>query len=137
MNTSGDLNIPLRIEVLPDGSLPVMSVPVSLMESARKVVLSAITASENAQRRRSALVLGRSEAALDSTVRVFQDSVAIFEQARHPQRGREIDVAAVLARTTQALEVIENALEARLGSFFGTVEGLMDIINAANERGEA
>jgi hypothetical protein len=32
------------------------------------------------------------------------------------------------------LEIIEGALEGRMGNFFATVEDLMDLLDAANER---
>ncbi len=79
-------------------------------------------------------MLGRMEVRQDPTVRVFQESVTVFEQVRHPQRGREVDLEKVVSQVDEALEVIERALETRLGSFFQTVEDLMDVLAAANER---
>jgi hypothetical protein len=81
------------------------------------------------------LVLGHSEVRQDPTVKVFRDSVRIFERLRHPQRGREIAVAAeTLPKLLRALEIIEGALEGRMGNFFATVEDLLDLLDAANER---
>lgn len=114
--------------------IALMAVPTELVEAARLVAVASLTATDNSRRRRSALVLGRAELRVDPSVRVFQQSVSVLEQVRHPQRGREIDVDKVRTDVLQALPVIEAALEARLGSFFETVEDLMDVLNSANDR---
>ncbi len=68
-------------------------------------------------------------------MKVFRESVAVFERLRHPQRGREVVIAEdTLPRLLRSLEIIEGALESRMGSFFATVEDLMDVLGAANER---
>jgi hypothetical protein len=133
----GPVGTPVSAAPPTDGATPRVTVPAALVEAARKVAETSLTATENARRRRSALVLGRLEARQDATVRLFHDSVMEFERLRHPQRGREIDVPDALVRARRALLVIEATLEARLGQFFETVEDLMDVINAANERTEA
>lgn len=123
--------------LLPDrdpDQVAVLTVPAELVEAARLVAVASLTATDNARRRRSALVLGRIETRTDPSVRIFQKSVSAFEQVRHPQRGREIDLGKVIGQVHEALPVIEAALEARLGSFFETVEDLMDVLAAANQR---
>jgi len=118
----------------PDALESLITVPAAVVEAARKVGHASRVGSDNARRRRSALVLGRMEVRQDPTVRVFQQSVTVFEQVRHPERGREVDLEKVVSQVDGALEVIERALEARLGSFFQTVEDLMDVLAAANEQ---
>ena len=114
---------------------PRMTVPTVVVRAARSVVVASLAGDLNARRRHSALVLGRSEVRQDPTVKVFRDSVRIFERLRHPQRGREITVTAeTLPKLLRALEIIEGALEGRMGNFFATVEDLMDLLDAANER---
>lgn len=134
----GPVENPVTAAVTRDGDVePIMTAPVALVEAARQVAEASLTVTENSRRRRSALVLGRMELRLHPTVRIFQESVNVFEQLRHPQRGREVNLDAVLDRVDDALVVIESALEARLGSFFESVEELMDVLAAANERTEA
>jgi hypothetical protein len=112
-----------------------MTVPTVVVRAARSVVVASRAGDLNARRRHSALVLGRSEVRQDPTVKVFRDSVRIFERLRHPQRGREITVTeGTLPKLLRALEIIEGALEGRMGNFFATVEDLMDLLDAANER---
>jgi hypothetical protein len=133
----GPIDTPISAGPATQGAVePLMTVPVALVEAARQVAHASRAATENARRRRSALVLGRMEATLDPTVRIFQESVTVFEKVRHPRRGREVDIEDVVPRVREALVVIETALEARLGSFFQTVEDLMDVLTAANERTE-
>lgn len=116
----------------PDGRA---TVPSLIVSAARRVVAATRTADLNARRRHSALVLGRVEVRQDPTVKLFRESVAVFERLRHPQRGREVVIAAdTLPRLLRALEIIEGALEGRMGSFFATVEDLLDVLDAANER---
>jgi len=136
-NELGPVGTPVNAASPTDGATPRLTVPAALVEAARKVAETSLTATENGRRRRSALVLGRLEARQDATVRLFQDCVMEFERLRHPQRGREINVEDALVRARRALLVIEATLEARLGQFFETVEDLMDVINAANERTQA
>ncbi|MGE3376921.1 MAG: hypothetical protein AB7I40_01505 [Nocardioides sp.] len=131
---SGDLE-----ESSPAGDGPApdvrVTVPSVIMRAARRVVAASRAADLNARRRHSALVLGRVEVRQDPTVKVFRESVAVFERLRHPQRGREVIIAEdTLPRLLRSLEIIEGALEGRMGSFFATVEDLMDVLGAANER---
>ncbi|WP_432889283.1 hypothetical protein ACQPYH_09905 [Kribbella sp. CA-245084] len=112
-----------------------VTVPGVVVQAARRVVVASRTGELNARQRHSALVLGRVEVRLDASVKVFRESVAIFERLRHPQRGRDVTVSAeTLPRLVKALEIIEGALEGRMGSFFAAVEDLGDILHAANER---
>jgi hypothetical protein len=116
---------------------PLMSVPVAVAEAARRVAEASLAGTYNSRRRRSALVLGRMDVkAEDATVRLFQKSVDVFEEARHPQRGRDLNVEESIKRVDHALGVIEAALEARIGSFFRTLEDLTDVLDAANERSQ-
>jgi hypothetical protein len=115
---------------------PLVSVPVAVAEAARQVAEASLAGTHNNVRRRSALVLGRMEVKADATVRLFQKSVDVFEKARHPQRGRDLNVEESIERVDQALGVIEAALEARIGSFFRTLEDLTDVLDAANERSQ-
>ncbi|WP_154402828.1 hypothetical protein [Nocardioides speluncae] len=133
----GPLHASIPIDGAPDGPEPLMSVPVVLAEAARRVAAASRTASDNNQRRRSALVLGRQESRPDATVKIFVKSVRAFEIVRHPGRGREIDLDKAVARIDKALPIIEATLEARIGRFFESVEDLMDVISAANQRTEA
>jgi hypothetical protein len=110
-----------------------MTVPTALVEAARKVVLANHRAAMNNLRRQSALVLGRVEVRNDPTVKLFRDSVRVFEKLRHPQRGREVRLEDS-DKIERALEIIESALVGRLGSFFETVQDLQDVLDAANER---
>jgi hypothetical protein len=117
------------------GSEARVTVPIVVVRAAHNLVVASRAGELNARRRHSALVLGRVEVRQDPTVKVFRDSVDTFERLRHPQRGRRIAVAAeTLPRVVRALEVIEGALEGRMGNFFATVEDLMDLLDAANER---
>ncbi|MGW4152598.1 hypothetical protein ACWEDF_05525 [Micromonospora chersina] len=111
-----------------------VTVPTALVQAARRVVRASRAAADNAVRRHSALVLGRVETRQDATVKLFRDSVSVFERLRHPSRGREIAVGDNLGKVVQALEVIEGALAGRMGRFFETVEDLMDLLEAANKR---
>jgi hypothetical protein len=130
----GSVGTPIVSEATSDEYRPLVTVPSPLLEAARKVAEASLTATENGRRRRSALVLGRQEGGRDATVKLFHESVRVFETARHPQRGREINLEEALPRARQALIVIEATLATRIGHFFETVEDLMDVINAANER---
>jgi hypothetical protein len=133
----GSVNSPVAAGVAKEGEVdPLMTVPAELVEAARRVAEASGAVTQNSRRRRSALVLGRMEVTLHPTVRLFQESVDVFEQIRHPQRGREVNPDAVTARVDGALVAIESTLEARLGSFFESVEELMDVLSAANERTE-
>ena len=132
----GPIQIPIQSVAAPQDPDPVMAVPVVMVEAARKVVLATSTATENRRRRRSALVLGRQETRRDATVELFHSSVQVFENVRHPQRGREFDLEKAIAKVNKALPVIESILEARLGDFFESVESMLDVINAANQRAE-
>jgi hypothetical protein len=123
--------------LLGDGPAPDVrvTVPSAIVRAARRVVAASRAADFNARRRHSALVLGRVEVRQDPTVKVFRENVAVFERLRHPQRGREVVIAGdTLPRLLRSLEIIEGALEGRMGSFFATVEDLMDVLEAANER---
>lgn len=116
----------------PDGRV---TVPTVVIHAVRRVVIATRAGATNSRRRHSALVLGRVELGHDPTVKLFRDSVRVFERLRHPQRGREISVTDdTVPKALAALEVIEGALEGRMGSFFATVEDLLDVIEAANER---
>jgi hypothetical protein len=125
-------------EGVPDDDPPPdarMTVPTVVVRTVRKVVIATRAGATNSRRRHSALVLGRVELGQDPTVMLFRDSVRVFERLRHPQRGREIEVTDdTMSRVMRSLEIIEGALEARMGSFFATVEDLLDVIEAANER---
>lgn len=112
-----------------------VTIPTVIFGAARRVVEASRAAGLNRRRRHSALVLGRIEVRHDPTVNVFRDSVAVFERLRHPQRGRDVQVAEETGPLlVRALETIEGALEARMGRFFTTVEDLMDVLEAANTR---
>lgn len=114
-----------------------MTIPTVIFGAARRVVEASRAAGLNRRRRHSALVLGRVEVRQDPTVNVFRDSAAVFERLRHPQRGRDVQVTEeTVPRLTRALEIIEGALEARMGRFFTTVEDLLDVLEAANARDE-
>lgn len=132
----GPINTPIRPDSAPQDPDPVMAVPVVMVEAARRVVQVTSTATENRRRRRSALVLGRQETRRDATVELFHSSVRIFENVRHPQRGREFELEKTIAKIDMALPVIESALEARLGDIFESVESMLDVISAANQRKE-
>jgi hypothetical protein len=112
-----------------------VTVPTIVIRAAQRVVVATRAGANNSRRRHSALVLRRVELGHDPTVKLFRDSVRVFERFRHPQRGREISVTDdTVPKALAALEVIEGALEGRMGSFFATVEDLLDVIEAANER---
>lgn len=112
-----------------------VTIPTVIFGAARRVVDASRAAGLNRRRRHSALVLGRIEVRQDPTVNVFRDSVATFERLRHPQRGRDVQVSVETGPVLfRALEIIEGALEARMGRFFTTVEDLMDVLEAANTR---
>ena len=133
----GPLHSPIPTDSAPDGPEPLMSVPIVFAEAARRVAAASRTASDNSQRRRSALALGRQESRPDATVALFVNSVRAFEIVRHPGRGREMDLDKAIVRIDKALPIIEATLEARVGRFFESVEDLMDVISAANQRTEA
>jgi hypothetical protein len=119
-------------ELSPDAR---MTVPTVVVRAAARVVVATRNSAKNSHHRHSALVLGRVDLGADPTVKVFRDSARVFEQLRHPQRGREVSVTDdTVTRVRRALEVIEGALEARMGSFFATVEDLLDVLEAANKR---
>jgi hypothetical protein len=113
---------------------PRMTVPVSIVEAARRVAAATHAGTMNAQRRHSALVLGRVEAREDATVKLFRDSLRDIERVRHPGRGREVDVEDLRTRFPRALQVVEGVLQSRLTNFFDTVDDLSDLLDAANER---
>lgn len=113
---------------------PHMTVPVSIVEAARRVALATHAGSMNARRRHSALVLGRVEIREDATVNLFRDSLRDIERVRHPGRGREVDMDDLRARFSVALQVVEGVLHSRLTNFFETVDDLRDLLDAANER---
>lgn len=130
----GPIHIPIQADSGDQDPDPVMTVPVVLIEATRKVVQVTSTATENRRRRRSALVLGRQETRPDATVDLFHESVQTFEHVRHPQRGREFELEKTIVKLDKALPVIESILEARLGDIFESVESMLDVINAANQR---
>ena len=115
-------------------SAPRMTVPVSIVEAARRVASATHAGSMNARRRHSALVLGRMETREDATVNLFRDSLRDIERVRHPGRGREVDMDDLRTRFPRALEVVEGVLQSRLTNFFETVDDLSDLLDAANER---
>jgi len=133
----GPLHSPILTEAHDGGPEPVVTVPVALLEAARTVAAASQAGSENSRRRRSALALGRQETRPDATVKVFSDSVSLFEKVRHPARGRTFDLEKAIDRISTALPVLEATLEARLGRFFASIEDLMDVLSAANQRTEA
>ena len=81
---------------------------------------------------RSALVLGRTDVDSDPTVKAVARSVEKFEKVRHPQGDTTAWLEIEAERVCTAIEVVENALEARLGSFFGVVDLLKEILDRAN-----
>lgn len=120
-------------------AVPRMTVPVSIVQAARRVAAATHAGTMNARRRHTTLVLGRVEMREDVTVNLFRDSLRDIERVRHPGRGREVDIDDLRLRFPRALEVVEGVLKSRLANFFETVDDLSDLLEAANQRedGEA
>ena len=90
---------------------------------------------ENSQTRRAALVLGTTEAADDSSVRVVIGAVGAFERLRHPSKA-DAESSVDRAAYQDALSIIENAITSRILGFFAVKEKLQDVVDAANLRTE-
>jgi hypothetical protein len=115
-----------------DDEGPVGGVPRPVFDAAQKLVANFRTGSASNWRLRSALVLGRTDVDSDSIVREVARSIEDFERVRHPQGDTAGWLAAEADRVLAAIEVVENALEARLGSFFGVVDQLKVVLDRAN-----
>ena len=90
---------------------------------------------ENSQTRRAALVLGTTEAADDSSVRVVIGAVGAFERLRHPSKA-DSESSVDRAAYQDALSIIENAITSRILGFFAVKEKLQDVVDAANVQNE-
>ncbi len=90
---------------------------------------------ENSQTRRAALVLGTTEAADDSSVRVVIGAVGAFERLRHPAKA-DSESSVDRAAYQDALSIIENAITSRILGFFAVKEKLQDVVDAANVQNE-
>lgn len=131
----GSLEQSIPIPSTYDGeAVPRMTVPVAVVEAARRVAAATHSGTLNARRRYSALVLGRIETRDDATVNLFRDSLRSIEQVRHPGRGREVNMDVLRTKFLRALEVVEGVLQSRMKNFFDTVDDLSDLLDAANER---
>jgi hypothetical protein len=86
---------------------------------------------EHSQTRRAALVLGTTEAADDSSVRVVIGAVGAFERLRHPSKA-DSESSADRAAYQDALSIIENAITSRILGFFAVKEKLQGVVDAAN-----
>lgn len=91
---------------------------------------------ENARTRRAALVLGTTEAAEDSIVRVVVGAAGAFERLRHPSNA-DSESWVDRASYQDALSIIENAITSRMLGFFAVKEKLQDVVDAANLLTEA
>ncbi|MEU8223637.1 hypothetical protein [Kribbella sp. NPDC048915] len=85
----------------------------------------------NSQTRRAALVLGTTDAANDSSVRVVIGAVGAFERLRHPSKA-DSESPVDRAAYQDALSTIENAITSRILGFFAVKERLQDVVDAAN-----
>lgn len=133
----GPLDQSIRVSMVEEGeAAPRMTVPVSVVEAARRVAVATHAGTLNARRRHSALVLGRIETREDATVKLFRDSVQEMERVRHPGRGREVDLDDLRVKFPRDLEVIEGVLQSRMKNFFETVDDLSDLLDAANAQEE-
>lgn len=113
----------------PDG---IFEVPHSVIAAAQDLAANFRAGSASNWRLRSALVLGRTDVDSDPTVKAVARSVENFEKVRHPQGDTTAWLEIEAERVRTATEVVENALEARLGSFFGVVDQLKEILDRAN-----
>lgn len=133
----GPLDQAIKAPLVQEGeAAPRMTVPVSVVEAARRVAVATHAGTLNARRRQSALVLGRIEIREDATVKLFRDSVQEIERVRHPGRGREVDLDDLRANFPRYLEAIEGVLQSRMRNFFETVDDLSDLLDAANAEEE-
>ena len=90
---------------------------------------------QNALTRRAALVLGTTEAADDSSVRVVISAVGAFERLRHPSKS-DSESSVDRAAYQDALSIIENAITSRILGFFAVKEKLQDVVDSANVQTE-
>ncbi|OBJ42288.1 hypothetical protein A5620_12970 [Mycobacterium colombiense] len=119
-------------ELLPDTSA---TVPHALVVAASGVAEASRRANFTARQRFSVLVLGRLEVGRDPSVTLFFNAVKAFEGRRHPSRARKVTLdEETLPKLEEALQTIETVLEARLGSFFDSLDDVMDILEIANRR---
>lgn len=121
-----------RVEATDEEGLVDGVLPRSAIDAARKLVANFRAGNASNWRLRSALVLGRTDVDSDPTVREVARAIGDFERVRHPQGDTTAWLATEKDRVLAAIEVVENALEARLGSFFGVVDQLKDVLDRAN-----
>lgn len=115
-----------------DEEVSVIVVPRPVVDAAEELSANFRAGSASNWRLRSALVIGRTDVENDPAVDEVGKWAKSFEKLRHPQGDTTdwLETEADSVRT--AIEVIENALEARLGSFFGVVDQLKEILDRAN-----
>lgn len=109
------------------------AIPVSVIDAADRLVENYRAGNVRSWQLRSVLVLGDADADTAPAVDEVARWAKMFERVRHPQG----DTTGWLERESQtiaaAISVIENALEARLGSFFAVVDQLKEVLERANQ----
>ncbi|MCE7080152.1 hypothetical protein [Streptomyces sp. ST2-7A] len=111
-----------------------VTLPDVVIEAADRLVEAHRAGSVRSTKLRSILVLGHGEGANDPAVQEVARAAKKFEEVRHPQGDTTHWVENKTKDILVAVGVIENALEARLGSFFSVVDQLKDILSRTNQR---
>lgn len=110
----------------------VVGVPRPVIAAAQQLVANFRDGNASNWRLRSALVLGRTDVDSDPAVKEVARAIENFERVRHPQGDTAAWLETEADRVLAGIEVVENALEARLGSFFGVVDQLNEVLDRAN-----
>jgi hypothetical protein len=110
------------------------AIPAPVLDAADRLVEDYRAGSARSWQLRGVLVLGHSDADIDPAVDEVARWAKTFERVRHPQGDTTSWVERESGTISTAITVIENALEARLGSFFAVADQLRDVLERANHR---
>ncbi|WP_457946960.1 hypothetical protein ACTAQI_15250 [Pseudarthrobacter sp. alpha12b] len=112
------------------------SVPHAFIVAMREYVEAQQQIQENAEARRSALVLGNPAGQRDdATVALVRAAINRIERFRHPAGDTTGWLPTGVQRFKSDLQLIERALLGRVGNFFDVVDQLQTLLGQANETG--